>query len=114
MLLVALATIYRPVSIGLKRNLGLLAAIRTNCIVHLSWASVEATTSFSIHACSRTLSGKDNKFQWYISVWIEPLAAWQNCCDFALSLNLFGINFQGLMPFASCPFTIDIGHDDWP
>jgi hypothetical protein len=61
-LLVALAAIYRPGPVGLEGNLGLLATICTNCIAHFSWASVEATTSFSIHANSRILLDIARKF----------------------------------------------------
>jgi hypothetical protein len=48
-LLVALLAINWPVGIRFKRNLRPFAAISTNCIVHLSRASVEAATPFSIH-----------------------------------------------------------------
>jgi len=54
-LLVALLAINRPICIWHKGNLSLLAAIGTNCFMHFSWASVEATTSFSIHGIHCTL-----------------------------------------------------------
>lgn len=58
MLLIALLTIYRAILIRLEGNLGLFATIGTHCIMHLSWASFEATASSSfhvIHVSSRTL-----------------------------------------------------------
>ncbi len=61
MLLVALLAVYWPVRIRLEGNLGLLATVGTNGIVHLSWASAEATTSFSIHSIHYTLAGKHKK-----------------------------------------------------
>lgn len=60
-LLVALLAINWPVLIRLKRNLGLLATIATNCIMHLSRASAEAATSFSIHGIHVPLRAGINK-----------------------------------------------------
>lgn len=57
MLLVALLAVNRPVWIRHKGNLGLLATVGTHCIMHFSWASVEASTSFSIHVIHYTLAG---------------------------------------------------------
>lgn len=57
MLLVALLAVNWPVWIRHKGNLGLLATVGTHCIMHFSWASVEASTSFSIHVIHYTLAG---------------------------------------------------------
>ena len=57
MLLVALLTVDWPVWIRHERNLGLLTTVGTHCIMHFSWASVEAATSFSIHGIHYTLAG---------------------------------------------------------
>lgn len=57
MLLVALLAVNWPVWIRNEWNLGLLATVGTHCIMHFSWASVEATTSFSIHGIHYTLAG---------------------------------------------------------
>jgi len=45
MLLIALATVNRPCSVGLEGNLGLLAAFRTCYICHFSWTAVEAASA---------------------------------------------------------------------
>jgi hypothetical protein len=52
MLLVAIAAINRPGSIGFEGNLTCLSALSAGGIVHLSWASVEAASasaSVSLH-----------------------------------------------------------------
>jgi len=74
-LLIALLAVYWPVCIRLKGNLGLFATVGTNCIMHLSWASAEATTSFSIHGIHYTLAGEHKKCQWYKSVWMAGSVA---------------------------------------
>ncbi len=71
-LLVALLTINGPAPVRREGDLGLLATIGTNCIVHFSWASAEATTSFSIHVIHVPLRVDIKEHQWYISVWMEP------------------------------------------
>ena len=74
-LLVALLAVYWPVRIRLEGNLALFATVGTNCIMHLSWASAEATTSFSIHGIHYTLAGEHKKRQWYKSVWMAGSVA---------------------------------------
>jgi hypothetical protein len=75
MLLVALLTVNGPAPIRLEGDLGLLTTIGTNCIAHFSWASIEATTSFSIHVIHVPLRVTIKEHQWYLSVWMDE--RWQ-------------------------------------
>ncbi len=73
-LLVAILAVNRPALIRLEGDLGLLATVGTNCIVHLSWASVEATASFCIHGIHVPLRATIMELQWYISVWMSEVS----------------------------------------
>ncbi len=53
-LLIAFATIYRPIGIGLEGYLSLFATIGANCVTHFPWTSIIAAASLSLHEFSRT------------------------------------------------------------